>query len=79
VTLDDDGLFTLQGSTVQRIDPATGESRWAASAGDDSVQRAGTNQGTVATTDEHVAAAGAAGVMVFEKASGELTATLTEH
>lgn len=50
VTLDADGLYTLQGSTVQRIDPATGESRWAASAGDDSIQRAGTNQGIVATT-----------------------------
>ena len=70
VTLDDDGLYTLQGTTVQRIDPATGESRWAASAGNDSVQRTDTNQGMVATTDDHVAAAVAAWVIVFEKASG---------
>ncbi len=78
ITIDDDGLYTLQGTTVQRIDPATGESRWAAAAGNDSVQRTDTNQGMVATTDDHVAA-GAAGVIVFEKASGELTATLTDH
>jgi len=79
VTIDDDGLYTLQDRTVQRIDPATGESRWAESAGAGTVQREGTNQGTVATTEEHVAAAGAGGVIVFEKASGELTAVLTER
>ena len=77
VTIDDDGLYTLQDRTVQAIDPATGEPRWAESAGGG--QRAGTNDGTVATTDDHVAASGAGGVIVFEKETGRQTAHLTEN
>jgi len=77
VTIDDDGLYTLQDRTVQRVDPNTGTSRWAATAGGG--KRAGANDGLVATTDEHVAAGGAGGVIVFGKESGQQTAQLTEE
>jgi len=75
ITIDDDGLYTLQDRTVQAVDPATGESRWASTGG--GVEGLGVNEGSVATTDEHAAARGTNGVIIFGKESGQQTARLS--
>jgi outer membrane protein assembly factor BamB len=72
VLIDDDGLFTLHERTVQRVDPVTGESRWTSTG----AKRPGAGD-FYAATDDHVVASGEGGVRVFEKESGQQTATLT--
>ncbi|MBX0303875.1 PQQ-binding-like beta-propeller repeat protein [Haloarcula salinisoli] len=71
VTVDDDGLYTLQEKTVQAVDPDTGESRWSTTA--DKLLYTS----YVTTGDDHVAAGGGnRTVVVFEKESGQQTGRL---
>jgi len=76
VAADDDGLYTLQNRTVKRVDTGTGQSRWETTA---EGYTSGTQESFIATTDDHVAAGGADGAIVFEKESGQQTAQLNDN
>lgn len=73
LTADEDGVFAVWTTgELLAVDPDTGDVRWErGESGNESAI-----YGPVVTTDEHVAASGPAGTVVYEKATGQRVATL---